>query len=80
MDDKKQTTQLVSSQFRSFSAEATRDIRPKPKLPAARRTKTVPYGETEFTASFGAETETGTENRSISNIHVQSIVYPAVNS
>ena len=35
MDDKMQTTQLAGGQFRSFSAESSQEIRPKPKLAVA---------------------------------------------
>jgi len=34
MDDRMQTTQPARIQFRSFSAECTQEIRPKPKLAA----------------------------------------------
>ena len=48
---------LVWGHFRSFSAETTHEIRPKPKP----KLVAAPPTESEFTASFRGEAETKTE-------------------
>ena len=71
MDNKKQMMQLACGQFRLFSAVNTQKIRPKPKLAVAYPTETkttLKLWQTEFTASFGTETETEIRSTSIYNM------------